>query len=201
MTQSRKPRSTFQTAHDFYRQGFYEVGPEHWLTYEDQRDFINSASIELQKLIKEQFLRTGNLEYAILKAHLIVEQAITVYIKSQSRAQISSKLDFTFAKKLEIAYLMGLGVNDPLTLPSIERLNQIRNQVAHTFVLDRVLVDELLRINSAEYDEFQVTNDRQRVRQLRQLCAFISGKIVGTLSASVEIEKIRAKAARSTLAG
>lgn len=140
---------------------------------------------ELLQLIKQQFPRTQNLEYAILKSHLIVEHALVQYIRCFANTAVSEKdLRFTFSQKLEIAYLFGFGTNSPTLLPTVERLNKIRNQVAHTFSLDRIATDELLRINAADYDTFKPANDKERIRGLRWICAAICGRVAGEIEAS-----------------
>ena len=150
----------------------------------ERMKFVDDMADQLELLIKQQFPRGGNLEFAILKAHLIVEYAITQYIRSSSATLVEEKSleRFTFSEKIEISYLMGLGISDATLLPSIERLNKIRNQVAHQFTLDRALVDELLKINSHDYDGFSVTNDRDRVSALRRLCLMIAGNIAGLMT-------------------
>ena len=130
--------------------------------------------------MKREFPRTQNLEYAILKSHLIIEYALTQYIRCFSAVVVSTEsIRFTFAQRLEIAYLLGFGNNDPISLPTVERLNKVRNQVAHTFNLDRVALDEMLLINSEDYDAFKVKNDRERISRLRSICAFICGRVAG----------------------
>ncbi len=188
MHQTKQPRPTFADAHDFQKTGIRMVGsPDHIVSEAERKAIAEEAYIELTRLLKEQFPRSGNLEYAILKAHLIVEFAVTDYIRCTSRVLVpmSDLRRFTFSQKLEIAYLMGLGGSDPFTLPTIERLNKIRNQAAHEFVLDRALVDEMLRVNSGDYDTFEVKDDRDRVRRLRMVCHFICGKISGQIQAQL----------------
>lgn len=81
-------------------------------------------------------------------------------------------------------------MSDPFLLPTIERLNKIRNLAAHEFVLDRALVDEALRVNSDDYDSFKVKDDRDRVRRLRVVCHFICGKISGQIQAQLAIASL-----------
>ncbi|HUD29504.1 MAG TPA: hypothetical protein VMQ93_11580 [Novosphingobium sp.] len=191
MQQIRRSRPTFGSAHEFHRVGHWETGPEHWLSDEERERFGDEVSVRLERLIKEQFPRTTNLEYAVLKSHLIVEYAITEYIRGHSAVFVEQDnlKRFTFLQKLEIAYLQGFGANDPVILPSVERLNKIRNQVAHSFVLDRTLVDEMLRVNSKDYDDFVIENDRQRIKRLRWLCIYICGRMAGELAAHIFMER------------
>ncbi|HHG5535953.1 hypothetical protein [Pseudomonas aeruginosa] len=182
--QIKRKRPTMQTAHDFYREGFFSIGPEHHLTSEERRVAIEGVIDDLRGVVKRQFPRTGILEYAVLKAHLIIEHAVTQYIRCNSITVIGlDELKFTFAQKVDIAYLMGFGTHDPTMLPVVERLNKVRNQVAHRFEMDRKQLDEMLRVGSGDYEDFSVLSDRERIRHLRQICyqvcAIVSGLIMG----------------------
>jgi hypothetical protein len=151
-----------------------------------------ASESRLKVLIKDHYPRTGNLEYAILKSHIIIEQAITFYIEARSKVKIDlGKKRWDFSKKVDVAYIMGFGVNNPIIIPSIDRLNSIRNKVAHTFELDRNLVDEMLRINSHDYDEFVIDDDRQRIRLLKLLCEYISAFVIGETQAHHAIERMQ----------
>ena len=66
----------------------------------------------------------------------------------------------------------------------MERLNKVRNQVAHTFNLDRAALDEILQINDEYYTDFKPKDDRERIRSLRSICDFICGRIVGSIKAA-----------------
>jgi hypothetical protein len=185
-SQIKRQRPTLKTAHDFYREGSFSIDPKrHFLSGEEREREIEKVSEELQEIIKSQFPRTQNLEYAILKSHLIIERALTQYIRCFARTAVSAEeIRFTFSQKLEIAYLLGFGANDPIVLPTIQALNKVRNQVAHTFTLDRVAVDELLRINHDNYENFKPRNDRERVRALRWVCVLTCARVAGTISAA-----------------
>ncbi|WP_165191607.1 hypothetical protein [Caulobacter soli] len=188
MRQIRRERPTLRTAHDFHQKGhFLKSSPEHVVSDQERQHLADEIAGELASLIKTQFPRGANLEYAILKAHLIVEYAVGEYIRCVSDILVDSAhlRKFSFANKIEVAYLLGLGATDALLLPTIERLNKIRNQVAHSFVLDRALVDEMLRVNSNDYDGFNVKDDKQRVRMLRWLCNGVAAHISAQMTVKV----------------
>lgn len=116
---------------------------------------------------------------------MIVKYALTQYIRCFALVAVQAEdIRFTFSQRLEIAYLLGFGANDPILLPTIERLNKIRNQAAHSFTLDRVALDEMLRINSEDYETFKPKNDRERIRHLRWICGFICGRVAGEAEAA-----------------
>lgn len=180
--QIKRKRPTMQSAHEFHKKGCFYTGPEHHLAGEERKAAIEDILNDLGDIVKRQFPRTGILEYAILKAHLIIEHAITQYIRCYSLTAVSSEqLKFTFAQKLDVAYLMGFGTNDPTLLPITERLNKIRNQVAHRFEMDRKQLDEMLRVGSGNYDDFNVVSDRDRIRYLRLICSYVCGVTSGLI--------------------
>lgn len=153
-----------------------------YLSDADRNDIAEEAAASLEDLI-QYFPRTQNLEYAILKAHLIVEHAITEFIRCTLRVLVEPKdISFTFSQKLEIAVLNGFGAGCAITVPSIEILNQIRNQVAHRFSYERNLLNELLQINFEDVDP-NALSDRQCITCLRNYCAFQCGRIAGEIEA------------------
>lgn len=180
--QIRRERPTLKTAHEFFKEGWFHFDPKrHALSGEEREAEIRKVRHKLHEIVK-RFPRTQNLEYAILKSHLIVEHALVQYIRSFTTIAVSIKdIRFTFSQKLEIAYLLGFGADDPILLPTVEALNKVRNQVAHTFTLDRAAVDELLQINHEDYRAFKPKNDRERIQALRWLCSFICGRVSGEI--------------------
>jgi hypothetical protein len=184
--QVKRERPTLKTAHEYFKEGSFGIYPDkHYLSGKKREAEIRRVSDELLEVTRSQFPRTQNLEYAILKTHLIVEFALVQYIRCFAATFVEAKtLRFTFSQKLEIAYLMGFGTNSPTLLPTVEMLNKVRNQVAHTFRLDRKLVDELLRINHEDYESFRPKNDRERISCLRAICIFVCGMTAGIIEAS-----------------
>lgn len=184
--QYKRPRPKLSTAHEYHQHGsFLTETHKHFLSGKERETEIEACTNQLEHVCKHQFPRTQNLEYAVLKSHLIVEHALVQYIRCFAATAVSAdQIRFPFAQKLEVAYLLGFGANDPILIPTVETLNRVRNQVAHSFTLDRSAVDEMLRINSDDYDNFQVPNDRYRIRHLRSICVYISGYVGGRALAS-----------------
>lgn len=182
---SVRPRPTLETAHTVHKEGIWLASaPDHWRTIDEHKDQIQKATDRLETIVKEQFPRTNILEYAVLKSHLIVEFALDLFIDVTARGNNVDRVKrFNFASKLEVAILLGLGLSDAFVIPVIERLNTIRNQAAHKFTIDRVKLDEMLRLLSEDYHDFHIENDRQRIRQLRYLCYFICAQVYGAMIA------------------
>jgi hypothetical protein len=193
--QIRRDRPTLKTAHQFFKEGSFFVDPNrHYLSGKEREAELTKISDELRLIVKQRFPRTRNLEYAVLKAHLIIEHLLTQYIRSYATTYVDVKaLRSSFSQKLEIAYLLGFGAHDPILLPTVEGLNKIRNQVAHTFELDRSSLDEIIQISSDEYKDLKPKDDSERIKYLRWICAFIcgrvSGEMIGTYVATVHLEQ------------
>jgi len=184
--QIRRDRPNLNTAHQFFKDGAYSIDPNgHYFSGEEREAELRKIGDELCSIVKQNFPRTQNLEFAILKSHLIIEHALVQYIRSFATTYVdASALRFSFSQKIEIAYLLGFGAHDPCLLPTVERLNKIRNQVAHTFELDRSALDEIFKINSEEYKDLVLKNDRERIKHLRSICAFICGRVAGEMMGS-----------------
>jgi len=93
----------------------------------------------------------------------------------------------TFKQKQAVVHMLGLPA-DPLFLPSLDALNTIRNQVAHTLAPDRGLIDKLIRMNSEDPDEIRSLTDAKRVTALKQITRFYCGKMLGVIQAKHEFE-------------
>jgi hypothetical protein len=89
------------------------------------------------------------------------------------------ELKLTFEEKTNVAYMLGLGIKDPLLLPSIELLNRIRNDIAHRLTVDEKKLDELIRINSDQYHEKHTFTLRERLRGLKSITWCTCGMIIG----------------------
>lgn len=184
-----------ETAHAYFKKGSFYTGPEHIVPDDERTEYWEREADKLFSWAKAVFPRGSNLEYALLKGHLILERALGFWIRSHSSVLIEEhELKFTFRQKLDIAYLMGFGVNDATVMPTIERWNSLRNAVAHSFDLDRKHLDEMIRIISDDYDLFAIETDRQRVSYLRRLCYYVCGRIAGESSAHTWFDIARSDA-------
>lgn len=187
---SRKARTSIADARQYLRDGHgWGMRAIDYLTDAERFRIAQEVNEQLSEVTRNQFPRTGNLEYAVLKAHLIVEFALTQLIRCSSYALVEPEaVRFTFAQKLEIAVLFGFGNGCPTTVPSIELLNRLRNQIAHRFAFDRALLTELIRLNSEDFDPTKLT-DRQLITCLRQFCSFTCGLIAGHIRVAIELSR------------
>jgi hypothetical protein len=187
---SKRKRPNLDTANDYNESGGFLIDPKiHYFSDEERIAEVEEISDELVNWLPKQFPRTQNLEYAILKSHLIVEHVILQYIRCHANVVVdTNKSRFSFSQKLEIAYLMGFGANDPILIPCVELLNKARNQVAHKFSMDRNIIDELLRIVSGPDDPWPTETDRNRISGLRHICKWICGYTAGYMESDVHFQ-------------
>lgn len=180
----KRSRPTLETAHSWLKDGLFLTDPQkHYLSDQELQDQMQNMISEVESTVR-QFPRTQNLEFAILKAHLIIEHIIAQFISFHARVAVNaSEIGFTFFQKLEIAYLLGFGANSPIVLPSVQLLNKARNQVAHGFALDRKAINELIKINNSLADPTKIETDTDRIRGLRHFCRFLSAYTLGRLEA------------------
>lgn len=185
---TKKKRATRTDAHQARQTGIVGgMSHTNYLSDTERNNIADDAATRLEDVTKLYFPRTQNLEYAILKSHLIVEYAITEFIRCTSHVLVEPKdIRFTFSQKLEIAVLNGFGAGCSTTVPSIEILNQIRNQVAHRFTYERNLLNELIQINFEDTDP-NTLSDRECITCLRNYCAFQCGAIAGHIQMLVVV--------------
>lgn len=152
-----------------------------WYTVEERESQLRGVVEELEALQKV-FPRTQNLEYAVLKCHLVLERILSLYIQSHAKVDVElDELRFSFKQKLDVAYLMGFGAIRPDMLPFYDLINRARNEVAHKFGLNVKHVDEAIRIAAAGDEDSVCANDRQRIAALRRISAFYCGVTAGML--------------------
>jgi hypothetical protein len=183
---SKKKRTTLAAAQQFAKRNMlFGMDAADYLSEAERQQIIADVSGQLEDVTRTQFPKTANIEYAILKSHLIVEYALTQIIRCSSYVLVQPEtIKFSFSQKLEIAVLFGFGNGCPTTVPSIELLNRLRNQVAHRFFFERPLLHDLVRVNIDSVDATSLS-DRQLVSCLRHFCAFICGLIAGQLKTNV----------------
>jgi hypothetical protein len=148
----------------------------------ERRDLLEKISQAIEDTVKANFPETDNLEYAILKAHLLIEYIVEKYIESMSFYRVEvADLRFQFAQKVEMAAMLGFGALSNKTLPTIDLLNKSRNQVAHRFTVDRKHLDEAYRWWADDSDEVDAATDVDRIGFLKWFCEILAGETSGTL--------------------
>lgn len=182
--QSRKKRPNLEDAKKAVKSGIVGVmSSDDFISDEERLKILEEVEEDLLDIVKKHFPRTRNLEYAILKSHLIIEHALTQHIRCSSFVLMNHKdlASFTFSEKLKIAAMQGFCHSSETDIPSIKLLNNLRNQVAHKFSFDRDVLETLISINSEDLTKDHYT-DTQCISFLRGFCAMICGQTAGYLS-------------------
>jgi hypothetical protein len=187
---SRKKRATLAHAQQHVLNNFgYGALKRDYLREDERMRIAIEASDELRAVTRAQFPRTGNLEYAILKTHLIVEFALTRLIRCSSYMLVEPEaIRLNFSQKLEIAVLLGFAHWCPTTIPCVEILNRVRNQVAHRFSFDRTLVLEFVYLTNRDDKRAELTN-RQLISRLRTFSSFFCGSVATHILSVVQMSQ------------
>jgi len=171
---------SLEDAHQYNKKGSWSFGAEDRFSTTERRDTVTAAAHEIQRKCLATLPRTRNLELLILKCHITIEYAIETYIRAISAGNADDYVEqFKFDEKLKIAFMLGLGVKDPLLIPSIRLLNRIRNDIAHRLTLNEKDLDELIRINSEQYIEKRTFSDSERLNGLKSITYGTCGLIAG----------------------
>jgi len=176
-------RPKLSDALEYIKKGSFTVGREHYVSPKERIKEVKGLWADIQKLLKREIPKSRNLDLVILKCHLLVEFMMNQFITLSAKHKFDvSKERFTFAQKLSLIHAFGFRL-DPIILPSIEVLNSLRNQVAHTLLLNRALIDTLLKINSEDPDSFTVSGDNERAQGVKSITRFICANIMAAISA------------------
>ncbi|MCK4815181.1 hypothetical protein KA005_05375, partial [bacterium] len=176
-------RPTQKDALEFIKKGSYRVGKEHYVKPKKRIEELEKLSMKISELLKKNIPRSRNLDLVILKCHLLIEFMIdqSINLFSEHKVEIQRER-FSFYQKITLLHILGFPPN-PTILPSIELINKIRNQVAHTLSVDRDMVDTLIKINSEDPETFQVGDDSERVKAIKTITRFICGALMGVIQA------------------
>lgn len=71
----RKKRPSLEDAHRFHREGVFTV--DEYVSHEELLKYAYSTGTLLEKTAKANVPRTKNIEYMVLKCHIITEFSIT----------------------------------------------------------------------------------------------------------------------------
>jgi hypothetical protein len=188
MPQYKFKRPSLKDAHHFHKAGSWSSGPEDRFTAKERLDAARAAAEEIKKKCRDALPRTRNLELLILKCHIVLEFAIEAYMRALSAGLIGDdELRLRFEEKVNVAFMLGLGIDDPVLLPSILLINRIRNDIAHRLTLNEDRIDELLQINCDDCHGKKKFTHKERLRGLKSItwgiCGLISGLMVGRVFA------------------
>jgi len=180
-----------QEAEDFRKRGIgVGMTASDYVTIAERKERLNKLAADLNKLLKTHLSKPRTLDIVILKCHLMVEFMFNQYIDIIAPTEgIIESERFTFKQKQTLLHLLGFPA-DPLFMPSIDIINKLRNQVAHTLAIDRNTIDNLIRLNADEPKQARNLTDAQRATWLKHITKFICWMILGAIEAKHESEWI-----------
>lgn len=177
----RKPKPTLKEAEKFRKVGHYSVLEKDYIKFKERIEDISKSKNEIEKLIKRELPKVRRLDLVILKCHILLEYMLNQYIRFVGNNEYDiSKDRFSFSNKIIIAHILGLPP-DPTFIPSLEIINKLRNQVAHTMSLNRELIDTLIKINSDKEDIPKEIDDKFRAIAIREITKFYCGAFLGAI--------------------
>ena len=190
-SRSRRKRPNLAEAEEFLRRGHgVNMAASHYVSVEERRQRLAKLAQEVPALLRAELAKVRSLDLAVLKCHLLLEFMLNQFIDLTAPTEGAlGDARLSFKQKPAVAHALGLPA-DPLFLPSLDLLNTIRNQVAHTLAPNRALIDKLVRINSEEPDEVQNLTDAQRVAALKQITRFCCAKMLGMIEGLHAVEML-----------
>lgn len=188
---SRRKRPNLQEVETFLNQGHGScMRHEDFVSVGERRKRLVALSAEMETKLKEHLPRSHNLELVILKCHLLLEFMFNQFIDLIAPTEgIIDSERFTFKQKEALVHMLGFPAN-PCFFPTIDILNSVRNDVAHTLKLDRHKIDKLIRINCDDPEDAQGLSDVQRASALKCITKALCWKMLGAIEAKHEIEWI-----------
>ena len=188
---SRRKRPNIQEAEQWLNCGIGAgMRAEDYVSIAERKKRLVQLADELKEKLKKHLPRSRNLELVILKCHLLVEFMFNQYIELMAPTEgVIESERFTFKQKEALVHMLGFP-SAPVFFPSIDLLNSIRNLVAHTLVIDRKKIDQLIRLNSEDPDDAKRLTDNQRATALKQITKFLCGFMLGVVDGMHAMEWI-----------
>lgn len=203
----RKSRPRLKDALEYHAKGSYSGGSsEDYVTAQERVTRLSEVKQEIDELVKRHIPRSTDLTLVLLKCHIILEFVANRFLELAAPTEVDfTKERFTFIQKITLLHAFGLPP-DPVILPTLELLNELRNQAAHSLSIDRQKLDLLIRLNSDDPSEAKGLDDKARAKWLKAITQFTAGVIIGNLEglhldafAETHGESLRAEAPNPAL--
>lgn len=177
----RKPRPTVQDAFEYLRQGYFSIDCHEYVSWDDREKALNALERDIRILNRKHLSRTKNLVLAILAGHIIVEFVLNKFIEYVAINQVDvSRERFTFSQKIALFHMFTFPAA-PRLIPTLDLLNTLRNQVAHSLDLDRAQLDRLIHINNDLPGGAPKLDDRARLKAIKRIVNSVCSEMVGTI--------------------
>jgi hypothetical protein len=107
-------------------------------TYEEWKDYSY-----------EQLSKCTDVEFVILKGHILIEYLLNYFIEESNLDLKESYQKFTFAEKVRMFEIFGNNASKKL-IDYLKLVNKIRNEIAHSLEINDELKKQLLNIGRGE---------------------------------------------------
>ena len=147
------------------------------------KDIRNLSMVEFDDLVYNELDQIENIELLILKGHIIIEYLLNCYIESisQNSNEDFSKENFSFANKVKILKYFGeLCKKDKNILNELIILNQLRNNIAHSFEINTNYLSKFITECEKKVPMNRKVSDKDK---FIAIIALLTGEIQGAYKA------------------
>lgn len=135
---------------------------------------------------------SGDLEFGVLKCHLLIEDVLTLFIeRSVNQPAYIRKARLTFAQKLQIAQAVVQVPVDVWVWKSLKLLNEARNELGHG--LDSAEINKKIEAFNAHVkmheDHFQFGEDTVKFKQFHYAALAVYSRIA--IASNIDMSSIR----------
>jgi len=104
-----------------------------------------------------------DLDYLILKGHILTENSLHFFIEMTAVEKINfKKIKLTYSTKIEMAKTLGLFKYNPELYNELKTLNKLRNSIAHNLKYDQKLFTNFLK-GFKKNEEFLETESGRKI--------------------------------------
>jgi hypothetical protein len=147
---------------------------------------------ELANVIEQHAVDIENLEFLVLKGHLLIEHVMEIGIEAITFEKSITKRRFPFEAKVNIAHSLGLlyTIDSRDLYHEILQFNNLRNKIAHSLEYDKNELNKLFQLFPS-FDKKQLNEikdeEKRQIKMLEQMVIEICGHMIMTLELKIEI--------------
>jgi hypothetical protein len=150
--------------------------------------------------ITGDLIQIDSPELLLLKGHLVLENALTVFIETFQKHR-PANVKFTFFQKLCICEILGLfsSPSGELMLDAFKTINKLRNDLAHNLKFDNNLINEFYKKHPELTDELvertriDIGKKTREMDSFFLLIVYLYVQVYAGINAMTEINNIYAR--------
>lgn len=136
---------------------------------------LNPEFEKYSELVYENLKKCTDIDFTIVKGHILIEHHINRFILASIKNQIFFKDNaFTFSQKLKLSLMLGFVdiIEEDLIL-----INKLRNEIAHKLTYSEGLLDTLLSRTEKRWSKERHLKDISKMEALKACIGFICGAL------------------------